>query len=77
MVEIEVDWRTARITDGVWKSRDKFLLDACEMYMIIHPWRPVPSNPDPDYDVAQFVVEKMKGKIVKATHVESLPNMIF
>ena len=77
MVEIEVDGVTARIKEGVGSSQDEFLLNACEMYMLIHPWRPIPSIPDPDYDVAQFVVDQMKRKITKATHVDSLPNMFF
>ena len=47
------------------------------MYTLLHPYTPVPSNPDPDYDVAQFVVDQVDGKIVQATQTESLPNMIF
>jgi|TARA_R100000963_G_scaffold2971_1_gene2194 hypothetical protein len=77
MVEIEVGGIKAQIKEGVWTSQDAFLLNACEMYMVIHPWRPIPSVPDPDYDVAEFVVEKMAGKITKATQTESLPNMFF
>jgi hypothetical protein len=77
MVMIEVDGLTAQIEDGVWSSPDGFLLDACEIYMMIHPWRSLPSNPNPDYDVAEFVVEQMGGKIVQATRQESLPNVIY
>ena len=77
MVEIEVDGARAIIKDGEWASSDDFLLDACEIYTIMHPWNPEPSIPNPDYDVAQFVVKQMNGRIVKDTQVESLPNMIF
>ena len=77
MVEIEVSGVTAQIKEGVWTSQDEFLLNVCEMYTLIHPWRPIPSIPDPDYAVAEFVVEKMGGKIIKATQTESLPNMFF
>jgi hypothetical protein len=77
MVEIEMDGVTAQLQEGVGTLQDAFLLNACEFYLVIHPWRPISSNPDPDYDVAQFVVDQVDGKIVKATQVESLPNMIF
>ena len=77
MVEIEVSGVTAQIRDGGWSSQDVFLLNACEMYTLLHPWKHLPSIPDPDHAVAEFIVEKMRGKITKATQTESLPNMFF
>ena len=52
MVEIEVDGVTAQIKEGVWTSQDSLLQTQCEVYTLFHPYTPVPSNPDPDYDVA-------------------------
>ena len=77
MIRITLDEFTAEIHEGVWSSQDSLLQTQCEFYTLLHPYTPVPSNPDPDYDVAQFVVDQVDGKIVQATQTESLPNMIY
>ena len=72
MVEIEVDGLTAQIKDGVWSSSDEFLLMHCELLTIDHPWSPEPSNPDPDYGVAEHVAKKLHGTITHHDEIEYL-----
>jgi hypothetical protein len=47
------------------------------VYTLLHPYTPVPSNPDPDYNVAQFVVDQVDGKIVQAGDVGVRPDLLF
>ena len=63
MVEISRKGKTAQFSRGEWKSNDSLLLVLCELWTVDHPWNPVPSNPSPDYDVAEFVAEKIGAKI--------------
>ena len=63
MVEISRKGKTAQFSRGEWKSKDSLLLALCERWTVDHPWNPVPSNPSPDYDVAEFVAEKIGAKI--------------
>ena len=77
MVEITVDHSTAQIEDGTWTSDGELLLLQCECFTTMHPWNAVPSNPDPDYDVAKYVARELGGKITKADEIESVPGRIY
>ena len=63
MVEISRKGETAQFKEGEWESSDPLLLSLCNLWTLEHPWNPVPSNPSPDYDVAEFVAEKIGAKI--------------
>ena len=63
MVKINYQGEIAQFSEGEWKSTDSFLLSLCNFWTLEHPWNPVPSNPSPDHDVAQFVAEKIGAKI--------------
>ena len=63
MVRISYEGKTAQFSGGEWESTDSFLLDLCNLWTLDHPWNPVPSNPSPDLDVAQFVADKIGAKI--------------
>ena len=63
MVKISLKGKTAQFSRGEWKSDDSLLLALCARWTVDHPWNPVPSNPSPDYDVAEFLAEKIEAKI--------------
>ena len=61
IVRIALGDATAEIDEGKWISRVSFLRSQCEAFTLMHPWRNVLSNPDPDHDVAQYVARKIGG----------------
>jgi hypothetical protein len=63
MVEIQTFGETAQFDEGEWASSDAGLLALCRAWTLAHPWNPVPSNPSPDLDVAQFVADKIGAEI--------------
>ncbi len=63
MIRITVDDFTAEINEGIWLSKDSLLQTQCEFYTLFHPYNPVPSNPDPDYDVAAFVAKNLGQRL--------------
>jgi hypothetical protein len=48
----------------VWRDGLVVSRDVLQRWTVDHPWNPVPSNPSPDYDVAEFVAEKIGAKII-------------
>jgi len=77
MVEITLDKNVARFSEGEWKSTDPLLLGMCNSWTLEHPWNPVPSNPSPDYDVAQFVAEKIGAKITHYDKPEYVDGRVY
>ena len=77
MVKIIVDTATAQIEGGQWTSTDPLLLDQCEFFTLLHPWEGEPSNPDPDYDVAEYVAKELDGKIIHADKPEYLDGLVY
>ena len=67
MVEISNFGETAQFDEGEWASSDSGLLALCRYWTLDHPGNPVPSNPSPDLDVAQFVADKIGAK---STHYD-------
>lgn len=63
MVKILSFGETAQFDEGTWASSDALLLALCRFWTLDHPWNPVPSNPSPDLDVAQFVADKIGAEI--------------
>jgi hypothetical protein len=68
---------TARIDWGTWTSKDDFLLALCKLYTLDHPYTSIPSNPDPDYDVAHFVAEKIGATITHADEPDFVDGRIY
>ena len=68
---------TAEIHEGVWSSQDSLLQTQCEVYTLLHPWKPAASNPDPDYDVAQFVAEKLGATITHADEPDYVDGRVY
>ena len=77
MIRITVDDFTAEINEGIWLSKDSLLQTQCEFYTLFHPYNPVPSNPDPDYDVAAFVAKKLVAKITHADEPEYVAGRVY
>jgi hypothetical protein len=77
MVTITVDRVTAQIEEGVWTSTDPILLSQCEFFTVLHPWNAEPSNPDPDYDVAQYVAKELDGRITHADKPEFSDLLVY
>ena len=77
MVKIAVDSETAQIEDGEWASSDPVLLIQCEFFTRLHPWNPVPSNPDPDYDVAAYVAKELGGTITHFDKPEYVAGRVY
>ena len=72
MAEISQLGEAAQFTEGAWVSSAAGLLALCKACTSVHPWNPVPSNPSPDLDVAQFVAQKIGATI---THADK-PNYV-
>ena len=66
MVEITLNGATAQIDWGKLTSKDSILLSLCESLTYLHPYKSIPSNPDPDYDVAQYVSKVLEATITHA-----------
>ena len=71
------DEATAQIDGGIWTSKDDFLLALCILHTLDHPYTSTPSNPDPDYDVAQFVAEKIGATITHADKPDFVDGRIY
>ena len=77
MVEITFSESKAQIDWGSWTSEDPLLLAMCEAFSLQHPYQSVPSNPDPDYDVAQFVAKKLGGTITHADEPDYVEGRVY
>ena len=77
MIRIAVGVFTAEIEEGEWTSSDTHLQTQCETYTLCHPYNPIPSNPDPDYDVAQFVAKKLGGTITHADEPDYVEGRVY
>jgi hypothetical protein len=75
--KITVDSETAKIEDGEWASSDPVLLIECEFFTLLHPWNPVPSNPDPDYEVAAYVAKELAGTITHFDKPEYVDGRVY
>ena len=77
MIRIALRDSTVEINEGIWSSKDSLLQTQCEFYTLFHPYNPVPSNPDPDYDVAEFSAKKIGAKIIHAEEPDYVVGRVY
>ena len=77
MVRIEVAGDIAEINLGVWVSKSRWLWEQCDLLSRMDPSPKGPSNPDPDYGTAAYVVKRLGGRIVYADPAVFDPTVMY